>query len=245
MFKILCINICIFISLEAKTITENYSVEFGVLGEIAKVKATLDIHKNSYVIDVIMNVSSSIAKMATDNLKERHISKGHISKGHYITDSYEMIKSFGEYNTYSHYRTNHNNRTIRLRYKKWKNSKIIRSNIRKLGYYAKNDLVNIFLNLTRYKNQTKGKGYIKKVAGADRRNGSVLLTLPSARKAKEMEELLGPLDQGEWYSTLIMQRKLYASKKGELKIKMAKDAMLKKAVLKDLVFFGDIRIIRQ
>ncbi len=42
-----------------------------------------------------------------------------------------------------------------------------------------------------------------------------------------------------------MQRQLYNSKRGELALKIASDGMLEMAVLKDLVFFGDIRILRQ
>ena len=42
-----------------------------------------------------------------------------------------------------------------------------------------------------------------------------------------------------------MQRQLYDSKRGELELKMGADGILEMAVLKDLMFFGDIRILRQ
>jgi len=73
----------------------------------------------------------------------------------------------------------------------------------------------------------------------------VLFSLPNKKQAKIIKKLLGKKKKGEWYAKLIMQRQLYDSKRGELELKMGGDGMLEMAVLKDLVFFGDIRILRQ
>jgi len=71
------------------------------------------------------------------------------------------------------------------------------------------------------------------------------VTIPSQNALKEMKDILGEVKQGDWYSTVVMHRKLYHSKKGELEVKIGKDGLVKKAVLKDLLFFGDVRIIMQ
>jgi len=245
MFRILLLIIFVLTSVHAKTITENYSIEFGIIGEIAKVHANMEIHKNHYQIDSKLKVIGLIANKVTKNLKERHISKGHISKGKYITDTYQMIKSYGNINSTTIYTTNHKKKTVTRRYKEWENARLITDKTVQLSYYARDDLLNIFLNLSQYKNQKEGKEYERKVVGADRKNGSVLLTLPKIKQAKRMKKILGKKKKGEWYAKLIMQRQVYGSKRGELELKIAADGMLEMAVLKDLIYFGDIRILRQ
>ena len=245
MFRILLLTIFIFVTLHAKTIKEDYSVAFGIIGEIAKVHAEMKTNKNHYVVDAKLKVVGAIAKKVTKNLKERHISKGHIDKGRYITDMYQMIKSYGTINSTTIYQTNHKKKTVTRRYKKWKSGKLITDKKVQLKYYATDDLTNIFLNLPHYKKQKVGKIYERKVVGADRKNGSVLLSIPTKKQSKKMKKLLGKKKKGEWYSKLIMQRQLYDSKKGELALKIGADGMLEMAVLKDLIFFGDIRILRQ
>ncbi len=203
MFRILLLTLFMIVSLNAKTITEDYSVEFGIIGEIAKVHATMKIKKNHYVVDANLIVIGAIANKVTEDLKERHISKGHIVKGKYITDMYQMIKSYGKINSTTIYKTNHKKKTVSKQYKKWKNGKLIIDKTVKLKYYATNDLVNIFLNLPRYKKQKVGKNYNRKVVGADRKNGSVLLTIPTKKQAKVMKNLLGKIKKVNGIANLL------------------------------------------
>ncbi len=245
MFKIVLLTFFTLVNINAKIITENYSVEYGIIGEIAKVKATLTSHKNNYVIDASLSLVGLIANKATDNLRERHISTGHIKKARYITDMYQMIKSYGNYTTTTIYRVNHKKKQVTREYKKWENGKLIKHKKVTLGYYGRSDLTNIFLNLSQYRKQKPGKIYKRKVIGADKKNGTVLLSFPNKKEERSMKKVLGKKKKGEWYAKLTMQRQIYDSKKGELELKMGSDSMLEKAVLKDLLFFGDVRIIRQ
>ncbi|MGB5506429.1 MAG: hypothetical protein WBM70_07075, partial [Sulfurovum sp.] len=73
--------------LQAKKIKAHYSVEFGIVGEVGKVQATLTSDDQFYAIDA--NVATvGLGKAVTNNLKERHISKGHVVKGLLVTDMY-------------------------------------------------------------------------------------------------------------------------------------------------------------
>jgi len=66
--------------LHSTNIEADFSVEFGIVGEVGKVHATLISDTHSYVLDA--NVSTQgIAKAVTHNLKERHISRGMWSRG--------------------------------------------------------------------------------------------------------------------------------------------------------------------
>ncbi|MFC2057633.1 hypothetical protein ACFLR6_01705 [Campylobacterota bacterium] len=232
-------------SLNAKNIEADYSVEFGIVGEVGKVHATLISDQRYYMIDA--NVSAvGIARAVTDDLKERHISKGHISKGFLVTDMYQMIKSFGIYTSTTIYRVDHRKKKLTRQYKKWKYNKLIIDRTMRLDYYSKDDMMTLFLNLPKHiKEKYIPKKYQFKAVGADRKNGRVDITIPSQKTLKEIINFVGEGQEGDWYSTVVMHRKLYHSKQGELDVRIGKEGLVDKAVLKDLYFFGDVRIIRQ
>ncbi|TNF43679.1 MAG: hypothetical protein EP216_03400 [Epsilonproteobacteria bacterium] len=235
-----------FISiLYAENIEADYSVEFGIVGEVGKVHATLKHDKKYYMIDA--NVSSlGIAKVVTNNLKERHISKGHIEKGLLVTDMYQMIKSYGEFTSTTIYQSDHRKKKLTRRYKKWKYDKLIIDRKMMLDYYGKDDMMTLFLNLSKHiKEKQKPKKYLFKAVGADRKNGRVDVNIPSQNTLKEIKKFVGEGEEGDWFTTVVMHRQLYQSKQGELDVRMGKEGLVEKAVLKDLIFFGDVRIIKQ
>ncbi len=232
--------------LHAKTIEVDYSIEFGIVGEVAKVHAILSTNYKTYKIDANVLIVGTIAKTVTDNLEERHISTGHIRNGLLVTDTYQMIKSYGNYSSTTIYQINHKKKRVTRHYLKWENSKKIIDNKVMLGYYGRDDLMTFFLNLHLHiKEKYKSRNYNFKVVGADRKNGQVDVNIPSENILIEMKKIVGDGQQGDWYNKVVMYRKLYNSKKGELEVRMGKDGIVDKAVLKDLIFFGDIRIIRQ
>lgn len=231
--------------LHAKELAADYSVEFGIFGQVGKAHATLRSDDNYYMLDA--NVSAQgIARAVTDDLKERHISKGHISKGFLVTDMYQMIKSFGPYTSTTIYRVDHQKKKVTRQYKKWKYDQQIINDTDNLDYYAKDDLMTLFLNLSEHiKEKYTPKKYQFKAIGEDRKNGRVDITIPSKKALKEIINFVGEGQEGDWYSTVVMHRKLYHSKQGELDVRIGKEGLVEKAVLKDLIFFGDVRIIKQ
>ena len=231
--------------LHAKEVIGDFSVEFGIFGQVGKVHAVLTSGDKYYVIDA--NVSAEgIAKAVTDDLKERHISKGHMVKGFLVTDMYQMIKSFGPYTTTTIYRVNHRTKRVTRQYKKWKYDKQIINDTERLDYYAKDDLLTLFLNLPLHiKEKYRPQKYHFKAVGEDRKNGRVDITIPSKQALKKIVYFVGEGQEGDWYSTVVMHRKLYHSKQGELDVRIGKKGLVEKAVLKDLIFFGDVRIIKQ
>ncbi|PHS37242.1 MAG: hypothetical protein COB07_11155 [Sulfurovum sp.] len=246
MLRIFLLFLFSLVLLTARNIDAEYRVEFGIFGEVAKVHATLTSDHKYYSINATVVAVGSIAKTVTDNLKERHISKGHIERGLLVTDLYQMIKSYGEYTNTTIYTVNHRKKSVTRHYKEWKQGVKIKDKKVTLGYYSKDDMLTLFLNLPKHiKEKYKSRHYTFKAVGADRRNGRVDMTVPSQKSLKKMGDLLGKVKEGDWYSTVVMHRKLYHSQKGELEVKMNKEGIVDKAVLKDLVFFGDVRIIRQ
>lgn len=232
-------------NLHAHNIEADYTVEFGVFGEVGKVHARLTSDQKYYMLDA--NVTAvGIARAVTDDLKERHISKGHVVNGLLITDMYQMIKSFGYYTSTTIYRVDHKKKRVTRQYKKWKYDELIQDRTVTLDYYGKDDMMTLFLNLPKHiTHKYIAKQYRFIAIGADRKNGRVDITLPSERSLKQMKSLLGKGKEGDWYSTVVMHRKLYHSKQGELDVRIGQEGLVEKAVLKDLIFFGDVRIIKQ
>lgn len=244
----LCITfvfLFLFSFLEAKNIEADYRVEFGIVGQVGKVHASLKSDDKFYVIDA--NVTAlGIAKAVTDDLKERHISKGHVVKEVLVTDMYQMIKSYGEFTSTTIYRVDHKKKSVTRQYKKWKYDKLIIDRTAKLDYYGKDDMMTLFLNLPHHiKEKYNPHQYLFKVVGADRKNGRVDVTIPSTSSLIKIKNFVGHGESGDWFSTVVMYRQLYQSNKGELDVRIGKEGLVEKAVLKDLIFFGDVRIIKQ
>ena len=242
----------VVMQLDAKSMVVDYTVEFGIVGQVGKVHTQYTDNAKHYTIDTKLSAVGVLAKKATNNLKERHICKGFIAKdGRRIATSYEMSKTYGEHKSVTLYSVNHTDKKVTKSYKKWKKQK--NKSYKKthetktsLNYYATDDMVTLFLNLEHHiKDKKKAKHYVFKAVGADRKNGRVDITIPNKKASKEMEKLVGKTKKGEWLMNLVMHRKLYSSKKGELMVRMNKESIIEKAVLKDLIFFGDVRIIKQ
>jgi len=230
----------------ARNIEADYSAEFGIVGEVARAHATLTSKGKAYTLDAFISAVGIIAKTVTDNLKERHISNGHIVNGLLVTDVYQMIKSYGMYSSTTIYRVDHKKKRVTRHYIKWKKNREIINEKVTLGYYGINDLMTLFLNLPKQiKKKHKSKNYRFTVVGADRKNGRVDVIIPSDNALKQMKDLVGEGKKEDWYSKIVMYRKLYNSQKGELEVRLGKEGLVDKAVLKDLIFFGDVRIIRQ
>ena len=230
----------------AKNIEADYSAEFGIAGEVARAHATLTSKGKTYTLDANIEAVGAIAKTVTNNLKERHISKGHMYNGLLVTDMYQMIKSYGKYSSTTIYRVDHKKKRVTRHYIKWEKGKEIINEKVRLGYYGRDDLMTLFMNFSKHiKKKHAHKHYRFSVVGADRKNGRVDVIVPSGNSLKKMKSLVGEGKKGDWYSKVVIHRKLYQSKKGELDVRISKKGIVEKAVLKDLIFFGDVRIIRQ
>jgi hypothetical protein len=232
--------------LSAERVEAEYSVEFGIVGEVGRVDAVLITTDDKYYM-IEANVSAvGIAKAVTDDLKERHISKGYIVDGLLVTHMYQMIKSYGIYTSTTIYRVDHRKKKLTRQYKKWRYDRLITDRTVTLGYYSEDDMMTLFLNLPEHiEEKYTPKTYRFKAVGADRKNGRVDITIPSSARLEKMQTLVGKGKEDSWYSRVVMHRKLYHSKQGELDVRIGKEGLVDKAVLKDLIFFGDVRIIRQ
>ena len=231
-------------SVQAETIEANYKVEFGIFGEIGVANATLTKDDASYTIDVELE-ATGLAKKLSGNRKEHHISKGHIENGVMVSDLYQVIKSHGDKTTNKVYYIDHKNRSVLKSYKYWKNGTLTDDSNATLDYYSKNDLLTLYFNLDKMvKDKQKSASYTFTAVGAEKQNGSVDVIIPKNNELNEFEETVGAKDKNGWYARAIINQDIFSSDKGELLLRIGEDGITQKAVLKDLILFGDIRATR-
>ena len=222
---------------EAKVLNVSYKVSFGVLGKLGTSEAHLETKGNRYTMDITMQLIG-LAKTLSKDRKERHISKGHIVNGVYIADSYKVIKSYGKKYTEKLYTIHHIDKKVLLESIRIKNEKTKKESI-VLDFYSKNDLLTLYFNLPKIFGKRSKPGSYKFLAvGAERQKGEVEIYLPKKSELKRYKKILGEGDY--WYLTATIYQKIFASEKGELMLAIDKDGITQKAVLKDLILFGDL-----
>jgi hypothetical protein len=227
-------------TLHAQTIKADYNVEFGIIGEIGIANAVLTKDSNNYEISVKLK-ATGIADTLSGGRSEHHISKGRIIKGVLVSDYYQVTKSHGFKMTTKLYSVNHQDKSVHKMYKNWKNGKIVKDINETLDYYSSDDLLSLYFNLhKKIVDRKTPKEYIFKAVGAEKHKGEVVVTIPKKEELESYKEALG-INDDSWYAGAIIHQDIFSSDKGELLLKIGNDGITKKAVLKDLILFGDIR----
>jgi len=240
---IFIIFLSVFNLIQAETISVDYKVEFGIVGEIGVAHAKLTKNDdNSYVIDIKLE-TTGIAKTLSGDRRERHISKGHIENGIMVSDLYQIIKTHGSKLNDRVYIIDHKNKKVTREDKKYKNGKLYKERTKVMDDYSKDDLLTLYFNLNSYiKDKNISKDYRFHAVGAEIQDGFVDIHIPNKRELKKYKKLLGK--NASWYARAIVNQNIFSSDKGELFLSIGKDGITKKAILKDLIFFGDIRAFR-
>ena len=234
-------------TLSAQTIYATYHVEYGIIGKVADVNVTYSNDGREYRIDAFVSAYGYLANLMTHHLREHHISIGRVKKGMLYTDRYEMHKQYGAYRSTTIYRNNYKRAVLVRSYRRDKKGKKEFFSTVRLPYFSHHDLLTFFLNLPKVTREMKpGACRRFKVTGADRKRGRVDFCLPSPSQEKRYEKLLGITQTKHpslTFAKVIMHRKLYSSRQGELEIAIDRQGVVHKAVLEDVLFFGDVRIV--
>ncbi len=240
--KGLFLYILLALMLWSKNIQASYNVSYGIFGTVGTAKAYLHQSHKHYSIDIYLE-ATGIAKFLSQGRKEHHISKGHIVNGVMISDMYQVIQSYGDVMMTKTYSIDHKNKRVQKRYRKYLHTKLQEDTIRYLDFYAEDDLLTLYFNLKRLIPDTqKPHIYHFMAVGAERQKGKVTLTIPPAKALPHYQKILG--DGASWYALAMIHQKIFSSKDGELMLAIGDDGITNKAVLKDVIFFGDIRAVR-
>jgi len=233
-----------FTILSAETIKADFKVEFGFIGEIGIANAVLTKDaNNTYEISVKLK-ATGLAETLSGGRSEHHISKGRIENEVLIADYYQVSKTHGSKMTTKLYSINHEDKQVVKQYKRWKNGRKTVDKNETLAYYAQDDLLSLYFNLhQKIADKTTAKEYVFKTVGAEKRKGKVTVMIPETKSLEMYEEALGE-NNNSWYAGAIIYQEIFSSEQGELLLKIGDDGITQKAVLKDLILFGDIRAKR-
>jgi len=226
------------ISGEAKVLDVSYKVTFGMFGQLGVCKAHLQSEKEAYRIGIGVK-ATGMAKMLSRNRQERHTSQGHLSHGMLVSDSYEVVKTYGAKYIEKVYRIDPRHKQITKYVLKKREGRVTGKKEQVLDFYSTNDLLTLYFNLPKLIGDMSKPGrYAFTAVGAERQQGLVEVIIPEKAALGAYEKVLGKGDY--WYMTVIIHQKIFASNRGELMLAIGKDGIAEKAVLKDLVMFGDL-----
>jgi len=240
-----------FLSLFAKEINATYRVSFGIFGQIGIAKTTLHVEGKRYKIEVHAK-STGFASFVSGGRQEWYESQGEIKDGKFLPDVYKKVvqkevnigdafndNSKTEVKKYTLiYRFNHQNKSIMATKIKTQGKKRSECN-KKVKFYAKNDLLSLFFNFKKIFPSLKiKKHHVLYALGADKDTGKIDLF---PLKKEEFSRLVGGGLDSLKLMKVLLRDKIFASKKGELYLGLDEDGICQKAVLKDVILFGDIR----
>jgi hypothetical protein len=243
---LLCLNFAF-----AKDITATYDVSFGIFGKIGTATTSLHTEDGRYSIKIHAK-STGFASFVSGGREEFYESAGVIQGVRLIPDHYSKIVknrvNIGDpFNNNTKiamkiytllFSFNHDEKRVMI--KKIRENGMQKSESEeKAEFYTDNDILSLFFNFKHlFPDLNITKHIILHAIGANKDDGKIDI-LPLDKK--EFQGLVSGDINHLYLMKVILDDKIFASKQGELYIALDSDGICEKAVLKDVVFFGDIR----
>ncbi len=201
-----------------------YDISYAIFGVIGHSKASLKIDKDHYLIHIEAS-ASGIAKLMSNQRVEIYESRGKIIKGRLVPDILEIqTKKGSHFASMERYLFDYKERVILHLVQNIKDGKKVKEE-KKLDYFAPDDILTLFFNLPFYlkQNSCSGKKCIFLAVGANEKDGKVDIWRV-----------------GESFKVRL-HRRIFASKDGEMLVHLRDDGICDNALLKDVIFFGDVK----
>ena len=228
--------------LQAESIHVNYKGTFGVFGKVGTIYNTIDRNETDYQIETKVKLAG-VAKMLLGGQKEHYISKGHLENGMMVSDYYVMTTIKKHKKVMKEYYIDHIKKKTYKRYRKWKHGKLVKEEKKDLGFYAKDDLLTLYFNMDKYvRMHTKGSVFTVKAVGLEKQKGIVKITIPSQKAEYLYQKYLG--SNAVWYAKALIVQENFRKKKGDIMLAGSQDGFIQKAVIKDILMYGDAKLIR-
>lgn len=240
------------------SIEASYDVSYGIFGKLGIANASMDIKKNKYIIKIDVK-ATGLAKVLSDGKEETYTSLGSIIDHKFIPKTFTKFTRSNHKNETKKYTFDYSNNQVIVEKTKnylkrnydmtkmnndgtFENDKEewIKEESREiLDYFATNDLLSLFFNIKHFiPTFNQGENYILKAVGANKDKGKIEIMIPDGEKYNDLISSLDT-DSSEKFIAYINQ-KIFSSKRGELFISLNSEGFCNKAVLKDVLLFGDI-----
>ena len=219
-----------------------FDVSYGIFGKLGVAKASVNIDANNNYELNLEAKATGLSKVLSRNKEEYYTSRGVFQNGIFVPNIYKKIskrkhKSYTKEYTFDHKAKKvflkHTSR--KLKDDNWKES----VTQRELSYYTNSDILSLFCNISpSIKNLAPSVEHKYNAIGAKDQNGEVTIIVPSGEKLETVES---SLDTDHLKFIIYINQKIFSSEKGELLLSMQDNGIVDKAVLKDVLFFGDIK----
>jgi len=224
--------------LQAETTVGKYSVEYGIFGKMGVAKAEMTRNDDRYEI-VMTARATGLAKVLSGGRVEVYKSSGLVVSGRLVPQTYSKdIRRFHKrrIKTYSF---DHPHGKVRVHEERYEDGKLVKEKNETLPYYATDDIFSLYFNVMDIIGDcSKPFDRYLHAVGAEKKTGRVRVQTVIGKEREKVREFLG---DAPCYLKVTVYQKLFGSKGGELYLALRKDGIVSKAVLKDVVMFGDVR----
>jgi len=217
--------------LSAKVITARYEVSYGIFQTMGIADARFETHEDDTYNIRIEARTTGIAKVLSNNRVEVYESHGDIVNGHLVPKKFIKIRRTDSKKTTKIFTFNHSAKTVweeNIQSDEWEKVKN--------DFYAPEDVLSLFFNVKNYLKTKKDRTFY--AIGGNKIDGRVNVQFPQGESLKKMKEKL-EIEEGDFLKVILNDR-IFSSANGELLINLGSDALCDKAVLEDVLFFGDI-----
>jgi len=239
---LILLTFCLSLIAHAKSVRVDYKGTFGIFGTVGTIYNTIDRNGTHYQIKSEVKLAG-IAKILLRGQKEHYLSKGHLENGRMVSDYYVMTSVKQNKKVIKEYYIDHLKKKTYKRYRKWKHGKLVKEEKKDLGFYAKDDLLTLYFNMDKYvRKHTKGCAFTVRAVGLEKQKGIVKITIPSQKEESTYRKDLGK--HTSWYAKALIVQENFRKKKGDILLAGTKDGFIKKAVIKDILMYGDAKLTR-
>ena len=214
-----------------------YKVGYGFIDELGVATASLYRDGDRYKILVHAKATGFAAFLSGDR-EEFYESRGTVEEGVLVPQLYRQEKRAHGDKDRTLFQFDHEEKNITVQRLRCDGKKC-KENRKFHDFYAPDDLLSLYFNLEHYTDGARpGQSFRFPVVGP--KKGKLDLLFPDGEKRKEVEASLGAENGEEKVMVAIVHQKIFSSDEGELFLRMGQDGVCTKALLKNVVLFGDI-----
>jgi hypothetical protein len=234
---LLLFGYCELFAFDFKHISADYDVSYGVLGKVGSAHATIFIEEGTYNIRVEAR-GVGLANFFSRGRKEIYESTGLVKEGKLLPTLFVKEKSWGDKRERKRYFFYHDKKEISVIKTAFNGGRESESR-EILPYYAKNDILSLFFNLASLIGENLQPSTRKKIVavGANKKDGVLTIQTPEGNMRHEIETLL---KRDDHLLIVILNQKLFSSKRGELFININNQGISDRVILKDVLMYGDL-----
>ncbi len=235
MKKIVLLLVILSQIVSAKVLTAKYEVSFGIFQTMGVSETRFEIKDDQTYTIRIEAKTTGIAKVLSGNRIEVYESRGTVRNGKLLPDMYSKVRKNNAKKVTKIYTFDHSNKVV------WKETiEGSERNKEQYDFYASEDILTLFFNIDTYMKTRQDR--VLHAIGGSGKDGRIDVVFPNSKELREMKNELD-MEEGEFLKVVLNDR-IFSSANGELLINLGSDGLCDKAVLEDVLLFGDVVGVR-